>query len=103
MIRHFQEMYFQDTYAFTVDSRGYTVPNFVAVASAYGIRALRYDQQNDDAIRAILQDDEPAFIEITLPSKTYVSPKGVYNLPLSLQSPELPHHIQKQLDRVFEE
>lgn len=102
MIRHFQEMYFQGSYAYTVGSGGYTTPDFLAVASAYGVRALRYDAQQDDAVRGILQDDEPALIEIALPFDTYVSPKGIYNAPLSFQSPELPSRVQEQIDRVFD-
>jgi len=102
MIRHFQEMYFEDTYAYTVDSGGYSVPNFLAIAEAYGLRAVRYDPQNEASIRAMLRDDQPALIEIALPDRTHVSPKGVYNLPLSLQSPELSPELQADLDRLLE-
>lgn len=101
MIRHFQEMYFEDLYAFTVESGGYTVPDFMALASAYGLRTLRYTTQQDDAVRAILRDDEPAFIEISLPDRTYVSPKGVYNEPLSSQSPALSSRVQDELEAIF--
>ena len=102
MIRHFQEMYFEDTYAYTVGSGGYTVPDFLAIAAAYGLRAIRYDPLNDAPIRDILEDGEPVLIEISLSDRTHVSPKGVYNAPLSLQSPELTPELQAELDRILE-
>ncbi len=102
MIRHFQEMYFQDTYAYTVGSCGYSAPDFTAIAAAYGLRSIRYQPREDESVRAMLNDGEPALIEIALPDKTYVSPKGVYNAPLSSQSPELPADVQAELNRILE-
>jgi acetolactate synthase I/II/III large subunit len=100
MIRHFQQMYFDDINAYTIGTGGYSVPDFLAIVAAYGLRTLRYDKHQDEPIRAILRDDKPAFIEIDMPYKTYITPKSVYNKPLSFQVPALPRDIQDQMDQI---
>lgn len=74
MIRHFQEMYFQENYFQTVSHNGYTVPNFGAIAKAYGID-YKLVTRTEDMCKELFAGDAPAFIEIRLEEDTYVFPK----------------------------
>ena len=47
MIRHFQEMYFEDNYVQTTQAGGYTVPDFEKIAKAYGIEYCRIDKAEE--------------------------------------------------------
>jgi len=99
MIHHFQEMYFDANYVQTDDSKGFTVPNFMKIAEAYGIRALSYSDELD--MSAILSDDEPAFIEVTLPNDTHVFPKLGVNKPIHMQEPPLSEELMAEIERIF--
>lgn len=99
MIHHFQEMYFDGNYAQTDNSKGFTVPNFVEIAKAYGIRALTYSDELD--IAAILSDNEPAFIEVVLPDTTRVFPKLGMNKPIHMQEPPMDKDLVAEIERIF--
>ena len=80
MIRHFQEMYFQDNYTQTVADGGYTVPDFEKLAHAYGIDYKKIRDVSD--IKAeIFEGNEPAIIEVMINEKTYVFPKLEFGKP----------------------
>lgn len=96
MIRHFQEMYFDARYYYTVQDRGYTVPDFVKVAEAYGIEGKKlYDT---DEIRVIeLDGDKPALFEIMIKGDTYVLPKLEFGKPNQDQEPLLDRALYNYL------
>lgn len=99
MIRHFQEMYFESEYAFTQSSQGYTVPDFVALAKAYGMDTMIYsDEDDDNNFRKMILSPEPCLVEIRMHENTYTLPKGIYNRPLSCQMPPLDPQHQKMID-----
>ncbi len=88
MIRHFQEMYFEDNYAQTVPEGGYTVPDFKAISEAYKIpyRSVR----NEEDIDGKLFDVEgPLFVEVSITEPTYVYPKLEFGKPNQDQEPLL--------------
>lgn len=88
MIRHFQEMYFDSQYYFTVPSEGYSVPDFVKVAEAYGIRAKKL--YGIDDIKTISWNDvNPELFEIVFTGDTYVFPKLEFGKPNQDQEPLL--------------
>lgn len=74
MIRHFQEMYFQENYFQTVSQNGYTVPDFGAIAKAYGMD-YRLVSKAEDICKELFAGNAPAFIEVRLAEDTYVFPK----------------------------
>lgn len=96
MIRHFQEMYFDANYYYTVQDRGYTVPDFVKVAEAYGIKGKKlYDA---DEIRWMeLDGDKPELFEIVIKGDTYVLPKLEFGKPNQDQEPLLDRALYNYL------
>lgn len=101
MIRHFQEMYFECEYAYTQHTGGYTVPNFIALARAYGMDAMVYsDDADDEHFRKMIASPNPCLIEIQMHENTYTLPKSVYNKPLSCQTPPLDTKRQNMLDSL---
>lgn len=86
MIRHFQEMYFEDRYVQTVSSGGYTVPDFKAIANAYGINYF-YVESEEDISADLFASDKATIIEIGLNENTYVFPKLEFGKPNNDQEP----------------
>ncbi|MBQ4558867.1 MAG: thiamine pyrophosphate-binding protein [Tyzzerella sp.] len=96
MIRHFQEMYFQDNYTQTVADGGYTVPDFEKLAHAYGIDYKKIRDVSD--IKAeIFEGNEPAIIEVMINEKTYVFPKLEFGKPNQDQEPLLDRELYSSL------
>ncbi len=101
MIRHFQEMYFESNFMMTVANTGYTVPDFVDIAKAYKIDAIKYnDDTDDECFIQMIRNDKPCLIEVLLENNTYTKPKSVYNRPLSYQEPLLTDEIQNWINRL---
>ncbi len=100
MIHHFQEMYFEGNFAQTQDDTGFTVPDFSAIANAYGIRAAYHPDPK--TLRALLGDQEPAFIEMPLPQSTYILPKLGLHKPIHQQEPALPPDIAGRVEEIYE-
>ena len=98
MIRHFQEMYFDSNYVQTIEEKGYSVPDFKKIAEAYGIRAVTYTRAS--ALKEVLADDLPAFIEVALPENTHVYPKLGMKKPIHLQEPPLPEALVEELEHI---
>ena len=84
MIRQFQDSYFDSAYQSTV--WGYGAPDFVAVANAYGIKAISVS--NEDEIENALKQcwsnpNEPFLLNINLDIHTNVFPKMLFGKPLT--------------------
>ena len=88
MIRHFQEMYFDNNYVQTVPEGGYTVPDFEAVAGAYKIpyKCVTSPEDIDDGLFDV---PGPQFIEVKITEPTYVFPKLEFGKPNQDQEPLL--------------
>lgn len=88
MIRHFQEMYFENNYVQTVPEGGYTVPDFEAVAGAYKIpyKCVTSPEDIDDGLFDV---PGPQFIEVKITEPTYVFPKLEFGKPNQDQEPLL--------------
>lgn len=99
MIHHFQEMYFNSNFVQTDGTKGFTVPDFIEIAKAYGIRSYRCLDEVDMA--EILSDRMPAFIEVTLPESTYVFPKLGVNKPIHMQEPPLNEKLVAEVEKIF--
>lgn len=86
MIRHFQEMYFESNYYGTID--GYSVPDFIKISEAYGIKSLKIEDGNGlNELKEKLNDDESYVIEVQLKNITYVTPKLGMGRPIEDQEP----------------
>lgn len=101
MIHHFQEMYFNSNYVQTDSTKGYTVPDFSKIASAYGLRTVSFEA-DAERIREILTDPFPAFISVPLPQTTHVFPKLGMNQPIHIQEPPLSKEIKSKVELLLE-
>jgi acetolactate synthase-1/2/3 large subunit len=88
MVRQFQESYFEGRYQST--AWGYSAPDFVAVAGAYGIAAGRADREEelDGAIASMWREPEmPYLLEVTIDTAANAYPKIAFGHPISEMEP----------------
>lgn len=99
MIRHFQEMYFDNNYYQTVPAGGFVSPNFENIAKAYGMAYVKVSSVEDiQAIdKDILTNDKPAFIEVVINENTYVFPKLEFGKPNQDQEPLIDRALFNEL------
>ncbi len=97
MIRHFQEMYFDESYVMTQKAKGYDTPDFCALARAYGIQAFSVDAANISSVEAAFAVEGPALIEVRLSEDTYVYPKLAMGKPTYDQEPKMDSALQQYL------
>lgn len=95
MIRHFQEMYFDDNYTQTIPEGGFTNPDFGAVSKAYGIPYKEVTKLED--IDGKLFEQGPQFIEVKINEPTYVFPKLEFGKPNQDQEPLLERHLYDRI------
>ena len=75
-ISEIQHGSYNDRYCITTAQSGYTVPDFVKVADAYGIKAAELtDYEELDKYKDWLADEEPCLLNISLTSGTLLIPK----------------------------
>ena len=96
MIRHFQEMYFDNEYYQTVPSGGYSVPDFEKIAGAYGL-PYHLVRNCDDLDKSELRFDGPQLVEIKIEENTYVFPKLEFGKPNQDQEPLLDRELYNYL------
>ncbi|MCH5275280.1 MAG: thiamine pyrophosphate-binding protein [Lachnospiraceae bacterium] len=99
MIRHFQEMYFQENYVQTNRDSGYTVPDFGKIANAYGI-AYRSICREEDMEAYSWDADKPCVVEICLEDRTYVFPKLEFGKPNQDQEPLIDRSLYDKLMKL---
>ena len=98
MIRYFQEQYFDSIYFQTTAEGGWSVPDFVEIAKAYGIRGhVVYDISEIPDLKREINDSKPLLIEIRMESNTYVLPKLEYGAPNYDQQPLLDRGLLRRL------
>ncbi|MBE0637787.1 MAG: thiamine pyrophosphate-binding protein [Bacteroidales bacterium] len=88
MIRQFQDAYFDSVYQSTV--WGYTAPDFVKVASAYGIDAISISQSEDidNALQLMWKEPlKPFLLNVEIDIHTNVYPKMMYGSPITKMEP----------------
>ena len=88
MVRQFQESYFESRFQSTL--WGYSAPDFVRVAAAYGIDACRLAEPRE-VIRALdwlwAKPAEPALLEVQIEQSANVYPKMAFGRPISEMEP----------------
>jgi acetolactate synthase-1/2/3 large subunit len=88
MVRQFQETYFDGRYQSTC--WGYSTPDFVAVATAYGISAGRARSEEDlqGALKALWRDPHaPHLLEVAIDTSANAYPKIAFGHPISEMEP----------------
>ena len=79
-ITEVQAAAYQGRFLLTTQSSGYSAPDFVKVAQAYGIKAVRLGAYHElDTCCEWLHDTEPCLIDISLPEDTLLLPKMNWN------------------------
>lgn len=96
MIRHFQEMYFEENYYFTVGNQGYSVPDFIKIGTAYGIPSKKIDYE-DGKLDFQMEKEGPEIFEILMKENTYVFPKLEFGKPNQDQEPLLDRTLYEYL------
>jgi len=93
MLKQFQDLYFGSRYCDTDESSGYYSPNFIEIARAYGIKALRIDRMTSgwkETIGKVLRGNKlPMLIQIDFDYSTHIYPKLEYDKPLDQPDPKL--------------
>lgn len=75
-ISEIQHGSYQDRYIITTPESGYTVPDFVKVANAYGIKGAKLDSYKEIMdYKEWLEDSEPCLLNIMLTPGTLLIPK----------------------------
>ncbi len=98
MIRHFQEMYFDNCYYQTNPSGGFTSPDFCRVAEAYGLAHTVLNSPDEvGQCSELLSGEFPALIEIRIFEDTYVLPKLEFGKPNQDQWPILDRELYDYL------
>jgi acetolactate synthase-1/2/3 large subunit len=89
MVRQFQDLYFGGRRQSTVV--GYSRPDFVRIAEAYGIPAwhVRSEEEAEEGLRRAMSVSGPSLLRVELPLETVVQPKLVVNHPVEDMSPPL--------------
>jgi acetolactate synthase-1/2/3 large subunit len=90
MVRQFQETYFDGRLQSTVI--GYSAPDFVRIAKAYGIPGakVRTERGTRAAARRMFEAKGPFLLEVELGQQTQVNPKLLVNRPIEDMFPFLP-------------
>ena len=98
MIRHFQEMYFASNFMQTKPNHGYTVPDFVRIAQAYGIKAIRIEKPED--FGDTLTSREPMLYDIQCGKDTYIFPKLAIKKPIYDQEPLMARDLLAEMKKL---
>jgi acetolactate synthase I/II/III large subunit len=87
MVRQFQESYLDGRYQSTV--WGYSAPEFVAVAAAYGIRGRRVEEPDEvaDAVAEMWAIEGPYMLEVAIDAAANAYPKIAFGYPISEMEP----------------
>jgi acetolactate synthase-1/2/3 large subunit len=96
MIRHFQEMYFESNYFYSVSNKGYSVPDFCKVGKAYGIETKKI-YSLEEVQKVVFDLNKPFIYEIVLEQNTIISPKLEYGKPNQDQEPLLERTLYEYL------
>jgi acetolactate synthase-1/2/3 large subunit len=89
IIKQFQDSYFDSRYTAT-ESHDYSVPDFIKIAEAYGIRALEANKDNyKDVINLALNEKGSILINVVIDREQKLTPKLEFGNPLEDMSPYL--------------
>lgn len=92
IIKQFQDFYFNSNYVATTPESGYSMPDFLKVAKAYGLKTEKISnhKQLRPKINKILKDKNPVICEVVIPDDAKIIPKLEFGNPIENLSPLLP-------------
>lgn len=92
IIKQFQDLYFDSRYYATTSRFGYSAPDFVAVAKAYGIDAfsIKDFSEIDSGIKRVIDHNGPILCDVWIDEDQKLNPKLEFGRPLEDMSPYLP-------------
>lgn len=96
MIRSFQEANFEKNYTLTVESRGYSVPDFSKLAHCYGLQYFMIEKK-DDLKSIVIDFNKPSIIEIKIPDITNLNPNFGRSGFIQDQRPNLSRELYDKL------
>jgi acetolactate synthase-1/2/3 large subunit len=89
IIKQFQDSYFDSRYIAT-ETKDYTAPDFVKIATAYGIKAIEANKTNyQDVINLALQEKDSILVNVIIDKEQKLTPKLEFGNPLEDMSPYL--------------
>lgn len=98
MVRVQQKVYFDHNFEGTSSGYNYEVPDFLAIAKAYGLRSVGISHDDDVAFLApLLQDSDPLVVVVDMPEDSFAYPKTLLGNPIYNQDPELPEALLETL------
>ncbi len=99
LIRQFTNQNFDGRNAATNEENGYSCPDFVRVAEAYGIDAVRVnnDSELDEMIAKAMQLKGPVLVDVMLDQSIEALPKLTVHRPIEEQEPPLPEEMFQEL------
>ena len=99
-ISEIQHGSYHDRYCITTENSGYSIPDFVKVANAYGIKAIRLDSYKElDKYKNWLYDNEPCLLNIMLTPGTSLIPKIKWET--CTIKPDLEQEIMKKIQALI--
>jgi len=89
IIKQFQDAYFDSRYTAT-ESHDYSVPNFIKVANAYGIKSIEANKDNyKDVVSLVLKEKDSILVNVIIDREQKLTPKLEFGNPLEDMSPYL--------------
>ena len=87
MVRQFQETYFNSRFQSTV--WGYSAPDFVAVATAYGIpaRGIESEELVEEAVAWLVAEPGPTLLDVKISPAANAYPKIAFGRPMTEMEP----------------
>jgi len=92
IIKQFQDMYFNGKYLASCPKYGYSVPDFIKIAKAYGIATEEISSHKEmkSKIKKVLKHQGPIICDVILPDDAKIIPKLEFGKPIEDLSPLLP-------------
>lgn len=91
IIMQFQQEWFDSKFYATVPENGYSAPNFIKIAKAYGLKAVRIKSHRNlkKKLKEVLEYEGPIVCEIMIPYNSPLIPKTVFGRSIEDQAPLL--------------
>lgn len=98
IIKQFQEMYFNSNFLATEPATGYSVPDFVKVGKAYGLKTeqIKSNTNLESKIKKVLTQKGPIICDVWVPQNAKLTPKLEFGKPIEDLSPLLPREEFQQ-------
>lgn len=100
MIRHWQQLRYQGRYFHTTLDTGYSVPDFSAIAKAYGLAYRCVTAADASGMEDCLNIVQPCLLEMRIEEDAEMNPNLPMGAPCQDLTPELPRSLYTELDRL---